>query len=64
MRCPYCEGKMRKGQLHAVGAGAGLEWKEGSENVHIVKEKCERVSCMRLAQGQDWSGKKALRVCG
>lgn len=34
MRCPYCEGKMRKGQLHAVGAG------------------------------QDWSGKKALRVCG
>ena len=20
MRCPYCEGKMRKGQLHAVGA--------------------------------------------
>lgn len=25
MRCPYCEGKMRKGQLHAVGAGAGLE---------------------------------------
>ena len=19
MRCPYCEGKMRKGQLHAVG---------------------------------------------
>ena len=32
--------------------------------VHIVKEKCERVSCMRLVQGQDWSGKKALRVCG
>ena len=25
MRCPYCEGKMRKGQLHAVGAGAGLD---------------------------------------
>lgn len=34
MRCTYCEGKMREGQLHAVGAG------------------------------QDWSGKKALRVCG
>ena len=33
MRCPYCEGKMRKGQLHAVGAGAGLEWKEGSESL-------------------------------
>lgn len=27
-----------------------------------MKEKCERVSCMRLVQGQDWSGKKALRV--
>lgn len=35
MRCPYCEGKMRKGQLHAVGAGAGLEWKEGSESLRI-----------------------------
>ena len=35
MRCPYCEGKMRKGQLHAVGAGAGLEWKEGSESLRL-----------------------------
>ena len=31
MRCPYCEGKMREGQLHAVGAR--LEWKEGSESL-------------------------------
>ncbi len=35
MRCPYCEGKMRKGQLHAVGVGAGLEWKEGSESLRL-----------------------------
>ena len=26
---------MRKGQLHAVGAGAGLEWKEGSESLRL-----------------------------
>lgn len=38
MRCPYCEGKMRKGQLHAVGAGAGLEWKEGSESLRLNTE--------------------------
>ena len=46
MRCPYCEGKMRKGQLHAVGAGAGLEWKEGSESLRLNTdpELADRIS--------------------
>ena len=51
MRCPYCEGKMRKGQLHAVGAGAGLEWKEGSESLRLNTdpELAARISGDRIA---------------
>ena len=47
MRCPYCEGKMRKGQLHAVGAGAGLEWKEDSESLRL--NTVARISGDRIA---------------
>lgn len=51
MRCPYCEGKMRKGQLHAVGAGAGLEWKEDSESLRLNTdpELVARISGDRIA---------------
>ena len=51
MRCPYCEGKMRKGRLHAVGAGAGLEWKEGSESLRLNTdpELAARISGDRIA---------------
>ena len=51
MRCPYCEGKMRKGQLHAVGVGAGLEWKEGSESLRLNTdpELAARISGDRIA---------------
>ena len=43
MRCPYCEGKMRKGQLHAVGAGAGLE------RLNTDPELVARISGDRIA---------------
>lgn len=49
MRCPYCEGKMREGQLHAVGAR--LEWKEGSESLRLNTdpELVARISGDRIA---------------
>ena len=49
MRCPYCEGKMREGQLHAVVAG--LEWKEGSESLRLNTdpELVARISGDRIA---------------
>ena len=49
MRCPYCEGKMREGQLRAVGAR--LEWKEGSESLWLNTdpELAARISGDRIA---------------
>ena len=41
MRCPYCEGKMRKGQLHAVGAGAGLELAARISGDRIAAYNCD-----------------------
>ena len=39
MRCPYCEGKMRKGQLHAVGAGAGEEAGDEDKTWRYLSDK-------------------------
>ena len=51
MRCPYCEGKMRKAQLQAVGARSRLEWKEGSESLRLNTDPqlAARISGARLA---------------
>ena len=35
MKCPYCERKMREGQLHAVGSGPALIWKDGEETLRL-----------------------------
>ena len=35
MRCPYCEREMREGQLHAVGRGPALVWKDDEETLRL-----------------------------
>ena len=51
MRCPYCERKMREGQLHAVGAGQDWSGKEGSESLRLNTdpELAARISGDRIA---------------
>ena len=38
MRSPYCEREMREGQLHAVGRGPALVWKDDEETLRLNTE--------------------------